>query len=654
MDELEFYRDEVRRLSARLDEIKSSWSYRFSAPVRLIERTAHSIRKRSLSNNLKRMKAAAERELFGGPPQEDQEWSYARWVSLFDTVSHSDEELIRRDIAGFEHRPKLTVVILPDGAGGLDVTVESLSRQIYREFEVIIADPAIGSAAPAARALADVPVRSAGVTTSSVAEIFNAGLAMASGEFLIAIEGGDSLSPHALYLAARAVLDERSAEMIYGDHDELTPKGERTNPFFKPGWSRELCLAFNYVGRAVFVKTTTLRRLGGARTVAGDAWQWDLVLRAADGPDETPRADGAVHHVPVVLLHQGSRSQDRRRREIAAGHAVVAEALARRNIDATLSADEHGWFSIKRRLPHTPPHVTIIIPTRDRCDLLRKCVDGILARTDYPSFDVMIIDNRSRESETFRYYATLQGDPRVRILPYPGEFNYAKLHNEMTPFARGEVLAFVNNDLDVIGRDWLEAMVGHVLEADVGAVGAKLYYPDDTIQHGGVVLGSRGAASHMYVGSRRSEFGPHGLLMVSQEVSAVTAACLVCRRSVFTAVGGLDEKLAVDFNDIDFCLRLRERGYRIVWAADAVLYHYESATRGNYDIAADTPERRAKLERFQRELGLFRDRWSKVIDNDPFYNLNLTLENGTRSLAFPSRAGRYWKRRLVEKGTIPG
>jgi GT2 family glycosyltransferase len=525
-------------------------------------------------------------------------------------------------------------VIGPPAEGeDLDRSLASLSAQIYREFEVFASSPR-----PAVPGLADIALREI-AGTQHPAEVFNAALNQTTGQFIIAIEAGDVLPPHALYVAARAALDHPGARLIYADDDELGANGARQNPFFKPDWSPELALAFNYVGRAVFFAAAALRAQAGARAEAGDAWQWDLALRLAQGDH--------VQHIPHVLLHQGSPARERRRREIAAGREVVAQALARRHEVADLTADPRGWFAIRRRLPPNPPHVTIVIPTRDRCDLLRRCLDGILARTTYPSFDVLIVDNMSREAETARYFKTLAGDPRVRVVPYPAEFNFAKLHNDIVPLARGDMLALLNNDLDVIGGDWLDIMVGHALAPDVGAVGAKLYFPDDTIQHAGVIIGLFGVAAHIYGGLPRAEPGPHGLAMVAQELSAVTAACLVLRRAVFAEIGGMDEVFAVDYNDIDFCLRLRQRGYRIVWAANAELHHHESATRGNYHGLPDTPGRKAKLARYERELALFRARWRDVVDDDPFYNPNLTVEALDRSLAFPPRAGRHWKRRLV-------
>jgi GT2 family glycosyltransferase len=423
------------------------------------------------------------------------------------------------------------------------------------------------------------------------------------------------LAPHALYLAARHAADDANLQVIYGDEDELTAADGRQNPFFKSGWNPELILAFNYIGSPVFWRTELARLIGGARAVVGDAWRWDMVLRASEQIDAE-----AIQRIPFVLYHQAA-PEHRRRREIAAGGAALVDALARRKLSGTPIADRRGWFSIKRRLSDRPPHVTIIIPTCDRCDLLRRCLAGVLDRTAYPSFDVVIVDNRSEEKETIDYLGSLQRDPRVRVAGYADDFNFAAMHNQIIASARGEIVALLSNDVDVIGTDWLNNMVAHALDPRVGAVGAKLYYPDGKVQHACVVIGLGGACGHLFHRRDRVDLGPAALLMASQDVSAVTGACMVMRRSVFAEVRGFDEAFAIDYNDIDLCLRIREHGYRVVWAADAELYHLEAATRGTGHNSQDGAHQ-AKRDRFQRETARFKEKWKHLLDDDPLYNPN--------------------------------
>ncbi len=561
---------------------------------------------------------------------------YSEWVRSFDTLDSCDEALIRLDVQSFKSRLRISVVLLPNRAGrsAFARSLAALSAQLYREFEIIVPESDIETPRDLPEELEDRfrVVRAA----PTAAEAVNVALGVATGELFIVIDAGDALAPHALYLAARTAIDHPNLQLIYNDEDELLPDGDRVRPFFKSAWNPELILAFNYIGKAFFCRADIVRSIGGARAATGAAWRWDLILRAAERT-----APAAIGRIPFVLYHE-AEPDARRRREIAAASAAVEEALARRTQAATLVVDR-GWLHLKRRLPDLPPHVTIIVPTRDRCDVLRPCIEGLLRRTNYPSFDVVIIDNCSREEETIGYLRELGREPRVSIVTYQDEFNFARMHNKVIPLVRGDVVALLNNDVEVIGADWLEIMVAHALEAQVGAVGAKLYYPDGRIQHAGVVIGLGGAAGHLFHRCDRVDIGPPALLMAPQDVSAVTAACMVLRRSVFAEVGGFDETLAVDYNDIDYCLNVRERGYRVIWAADAELYHLESATRGT-DYASPDARDAARRERFLRDIARFKAKWQRIIDADPCYNPNLTLEFPGRSLAVPPRVVRPWRR----------
>jgi GT2 family glycosyltransferase len=562
--------------------------------------------------------------------------SYAEWVRSFDTLSNSDFELIRANIVLFKHRPSISIALIGSGPGrgALRRTLNSCFRQLYSDFEIIVADKDIELFSDMPQP-AGVELRRVG-SSPSAAAAFNTALESATGELLIVVEAGDTLAPYALYLAVHRLLDHPQLQLIYADEDELTPAGGRRNPFFKPGWNPELILGLNYIGKAVFFRTELIRSIGGACPEAGDAWQWDVIVRACERA-----AAQAIGRIPFVLYHEDA-PEERRRREVAAGNLVVGQALARRQQSGTLVSDSGGWCSVRRRLPDPAPHVTIIIPTRDRCDLLKQCLEGVLARTTYPCFDVMIIDNRSEETETIEYLRALQSDSRVSIISYEGEFNFAKIHNETVGSARGEFVVLLNNDVDVITGDWLEVMVGHALDPGVGIVGAKLYFADGKIQHAGVVLGlGGGVAGHVFHRADRVKIGPAAMLAASQDMSAVTGACMLFRRSVFAELNGFDEAFAVDYNDIDFCLRAREHGYRVLWAAEAELYHLESATRGTGQVS-ENPGQRAKQSRFRREAARFRERWMRLIKDDPYYNPNLSLILADRSLAIPPRVERPW------------
>jgi GT2 family glycosyltransferase len=295
-------------------------------------------------------------------------------------------------------------------------------------------------------------------------------------------------------------------------------------------------------------------------------------------------------------------------------------------------------MSVKRITPFWPvnvpepaPLVSLIIPTRDAVELLRICVESILERTSYQNYEVIVVDNQSRNSQAIEYLNQISQYPRVRVIKYDAPFNYSAINNyAIRNAARGSVIGLINNDIEVIDGDWLAEMVGHASRARVGAVGAMLYYPDDTIQHAGVIVGVGGVAGHAYLGKPRGFSGQMERARLAQSLSAVTGACLLVRRQVYEEVGGLDEALEVAFNDVDFCLRVREAGYSNVWTPWAELYHHESATRG-YE---DTPEKKA---RFKKEVDFMLSRWGETLQWDPAYNPNLSLDSEPFSLAFPPR-----------------
>jgi GT2 family glycosyltransferase len=280
--------------------------------------------------------------------------------------------------------------------------------------------------------------------------------------------------------------------------------------------------------------------------------------------------------------------------------------------------------------------VTLIIPTRNRFDLLRRCVESVYRKTTYPNFELIIVDNQSDETATLNYLATLERERGVKILRYDAPFNFSAINNLAVRHARGEIIGLINNDLEVITPDWLNEMVSHAIRSEVGVVGAMLYYPDNTIQHAGTILGWGGVAGHAYKKRPRGYPGQASRAMLCQNLSAVTAACLVVRRQVFDEVGGLDESsLAVGFNDVDLCLRIMEKGYRNLWTPYAEMYHHESASRG-YE---NTPERKS---RFEKECEYMKQRWGKLLLNDPAYNPNLALDKATFSLAIPPRVTKPW------------
>jgi GT2 family glycosyltransferase len=626
-------RAEIRRLTARVAELKGSWSYRLSAPIRLVERLVASLRKRLAPDALaKFIDRSGDTAPIHSPSSLSLAESYQTWLRAYDQLDERDFKMMEDDIRGFARRPLFSAAIMAGAFAGEDdlgVSIKSLCDQVYPDVEILVC----GRDREAPSNIADsVAPRVEFVTTpkgASAQAMFNQLLHRAAGEFFVLIDAGDVLSPYAIYLAARAAIDTLAPRVIYGDEDELDGNRKRCNPFFKPSWNCELALAFNYLGIAVVYQTETLRKLGGARIDAADAWRWDLMLRATNA---LPVRE--IHRLPFVLCHRGTRSSERRRNEAMAGSGVVAQELARRSDGAKIVPSQSGYLVITRRPPDDAPHVTVIVATRDRCDLLRRCVAGILHRTLYPRYDVIIVDNDSREAATLEYFRQLRCDSRVKIVSFPGPFNFSAINNMAADLAHGEILALLNNDIDVIAPRWLGEMVGHAVKPDIGIVGAKLYYPDDTVQHAGIVTGLSGSAGHFFRGLLRSDPGPLGLAMVSQDATAVTGACMLIRRRVYREAGGMDEALAVQFNDIDLCLKIRDRGLRVVWTPHAELYHLESASRGQ---PVDNDCSRAENDRFLA-------RWRGFVDDDPLFNPNLSLSDPYRAPAFPPRVRRPWER----------
>ena len=426
-------------------------------------------------------------------------------------------------------------------------------------------------------------------------------------------------------------------DLLYSDEDKIDEEGNRYHPYFKPDWNPDLFLSQNLVTHLCVCRSRLVREINGFREGYEGAQDWDLVMRIVEQIPATH-----IRHLPYVLYHwraiPGSTALGRDQKTYAtdAQHKLLTSHLERINVAAQVLPGPGDYWRVRYTLPQPPPLVTLIVPTRNRFDLLHRCVESIFAKTTYPRFELMIVDNQSDDPQTLDYLRQLTHERAARVLQYDAPFNYSAINNLAVQQAQGDVICLLNNDIEVITPDWLEEMVSQALRPEVGVVGAMLYYPNDTIQHAGVVVGLLGIAGHAYAVQPRGHGGQMLRAQLQQNLSAVTAACAVFRRSVFLEVGGLDERnLSVAFNDVDLCLRLVEKGYRNVWTPYAELYHHESASRG-FD---DNFEKQA---RFKREIAYMSKRWRHIIRNDPAHNPNLTLERGDASLAFPPRSRRPW------------
>ncbi len=598
---------------------------------------------------------------------EDTRRDYATWVRRFDTFNLERIIDCRARIEGLppEQRPLISIVFPTYNTPEpwLVKAIESVRAQYYPHWELCIADDA--STAPhVRRVLEDYARRDARIKVAYRAEnghisaASNSALALATGEFTALLDHDDELAPHALAEVVFALAANPQLEFIYSDEDKIDELGRRFDPYFKPDWNPDLLLGQNYTCHLSVFRTARVRAAGGFRRGYEGSQDWDLTLRTTETLDAAQ-----IHHIPRVLYHwraiPGSTAlviDQKSNYPFIAAKKALADHLARTGVAAELVSVAGQHWRVQRALPHVgralrptsdespsginpalqPPKVSIIIPTRNAEGLLRLSVGSLLAKTAYPNFEIIVVNHRSDDPGTLAYFAELR-TAGVRILDYDAPFNFSALNNFAAREAQGSILAFLNNDLEVISPDWLGEMAAQALRPEIGAVGAMLYYPNDTVQHAGAVLGltgpahGDGVAGHAFKCAARGSEGQRNRLRLVQNYSAVTAACLVIRREIFEAVGGFNEAdLPVAFNDIDLCLRVRHAGYRNLWTPFAEFYHHESATRG----AEDTPE---KVERFQREVAYMRRKWGRLLDRDPAYNPNLSLRHEDFSLAFPPR-----------------
>ncbi|GJE82732.1 glycosyltransferase family 2 protein [Methylorubrum thiocyanatum] len=552
------------------------------------------------------------------------ETGYAAWIARFDRLTAAERSRIRAEIAGWEAPPLISVLMPvhdPDPRV-LEAAIRSVRGQLYPAWELCIADDA--STDPRiprliARHAAEEPrIRTVRRPENGhIARATNEALGLAGGAYAAFLDHDDLLSENALFEVARAVRADPELALIYSDEDKVDRRGRRFEPHFKSGYDRELLWTQNYVNHLCVVRTDALRRLGGLRPGFEGSQDHDLLLRLTEGLDAS-----RVRHIPKVLYHwraaagSGTFSDRALARAEEARLRALTEIAARKGARAERGPE--GFNRLVRPLPAPAPLVSVVIPTRDRAELLGVVLDGLFARTDYPALEVIVVDNGSTEPATRDLFARHAGDPRLRVLPAPGPFNFSELSNRGAAAARGTILLFLNNDIEVLEPGWLTELVAIASDPEIGAVGAKLLYPDGTIQHGGIVLGIGGIAGHSHLGLPGSAPGYFARMVLSQEVSAVTGACLAMRAAVFSEVGGFDAAhLAVAFNDVDLCLKIRAAGYRIVWTPHARLVHHESKSRG----AEDTPEKRA---RFEAESRVMRERWEPVLRADPYYNPNLS------------------------------
>lgn len=564
--------------------------------------------------------------------------TYNDWVNKFDILTSETRDLMQIQAKCFENRPLISIVmpVYNPNLTWLKEAISSVTQQIYQNWELCIADDASTDplVKPLLQSLAEKDNRIKILLRKQnghISAASNSALTLAGGEWICLLDQDDILAEHALYWVVNTINTCPSCQLIYSDEDKIDDTGVRSDPYFKSEWNQDLFYSHNMISHLGVYKTSLVREVGGFRIGLEGSQDYDLALRCMEriAPKE-------IQHIPRVLyhwrIHANSTASTTEAKPYAmlAGEKAINEHLARMAINAKAELIGYG-YRVHYDLPYHAPLVSLIIPTRNGIELLKKCLDSILIKTTYSNYEIILIDNNSDDPATVRYLKKLRSKPKIRVISDTNPFNFSALNNSAINIAHGEIIGLINNDVEVISPDWLTEMVSHALRPEVGAVGAKLWYGDDTIQHAGIILGINGIAGHAHRFTPKSDNGYCARASLIQSLSAVTGACLIVRKSIYIALGGLNEvDLKVTCNDVDFCLRLLKAGYRNIWTPYAELYHHESSSRG-FD---DNPE---KIERSVKEIAYMQNHWGDLLQNDPAYNPNLTLDSEDFSLAWPPR-----------------
>lgn len=508
--------------------------------------------------------------------------------------------------------------------------IESVTGQSYGNWELCIAngspDDKKVRAVLEEYAGRDPRIRVKNLENQGIAGNSNAALAMAKGDYVGFLDHDDLLAPNALYEAAAYLEKYPQTDMLYTDEDKVTEDlSVHFQPHLKPDFNLDLLRSNNYICHFLIVKRTLALRAGEFRQEYEGAQDYDFVLRCADQACR-------IGHVPEILYHwRTSRSSTADN----PASKMYAYDAGKRAIEAHLQRrGEKGEVSLKKDLGFyrvvypvkKQERISVVIPSKDQWETLKACLDSIREKTTYPDYEIIVVENNSREPETFEYYKTIDGRDNIRVITWDKPFNYSAINNFGIRHASGQYVICLNNDIQVITGGWMEELLGVCQREEVGVVGAKLYYPDDTIQHAGIVVGIGGIAGSLFVGMKRERSGYLHKASLMQDLSAVTAACMMVKKKAFEEAGGFEEKLAVAFNDVDLCLKIREKGYLVVYDPYVEMYHYESKTRGREDT-------KEKVRRFQGEIEYMRTRWIGILkEGDPCYNKNLSLSKWNYSL----------------------
>ena len=561
---------------------------------------------------------------------EPEEVPYGPW---YEAYVPDESELEKQRKHRFTYEPLISVAVpafcTPETF--LIQMVESLLAQTYSNWELCIAngspEDTVMKGVLEQYMKKDSRIRVSELTENKgIAGNTNAALEMAEGEFVGLLDHDDLLAPNALYEVVRALEADRELDAVYTDEDKVTTElDEHFQPHLKPDFNLDLLRSNNYICHFFVVRRSVVKKAGGFRQEFDGAQDHDFIFRCV----EIARKVG---HIPEILYHwrthKASTADNPASKMYAfdAGKRAIEAHLERTGTEGVVThTPDLGFFRVKYPVQGNPL-VSIIIPNKDEKETLKDCIESIRKKTEYENYEIIIVENNSTTEEIFQYYKELSQDPRIRLLRWKKEFNYSAINNYGVSHARGEYLLFLNNDVKIITPGWIKEMLGVCQRPEVGAVGVKLIYPDNTIQHAGCVIGIGGIAGHMFVDMPANRTGYLHKASILQDMSAVTAACMMMKRTAFEEAGGFTEKLSVAFNDVDLCLKVRKNKKLIVYDPYVELYHMESKTRG----AEDSTE---KVRRFQEEIEYMRCQWIDILKNgDPYYNKNLSLTKWNYSL----------------------
>lgn len=544
----------------------------------------------------------------------------------------SEEELAEQKETVFAYRPKISIIVPTYNTprNYLIEMIDSVRNQSYGNWELCIADGSDDDH-EARRIIREYAEKDERIKVTELDRNYgisgntNKALELASGEYTGLFDHDDVLELDCLYEIVRALQDVRH-DIIYTDEDKLNAgKNMYENPNMKPDYSPDLFCSHNYITHFFVVKTDIIKGVGGFRSEFDGSQDYDLMFRCIEKSE-------SIHHIARVLyhwrMHDGSTALDPESKMYCyiAGQKAIQEHYDRTGINARVEMMPAPYYGIYHTIYSVEknPLVSVIIPNYEHSDILKTCIDSLFNINDYKNFEVIVVENNSRKQETFDYYERVQKEhDNVHVVKWEGkEFNFSAINNYGVKYAKGELLLLLNNDTEMIKSDALREMVGLCLRDDVGVVGAKLLYADNTVQHAGVVVGFSGYAGHVFTGMENNDEGFMMRNLINTNYSAVTGACLMTKKEIYDSVGGLDEAFKVAGNDVDYCLKVRETGKLVVFNAFSLWHHYESKSRGYEDSFE-------KMQRFEKEIALFQSKWKDILVNgDPYYNRNFRIEDG--------------------------